>query len=172
MSCAGREHRSSGCWRFQRSHWRTRDELISRRALGRPAQGCRANRGAISIKADDIRRLWMMSEFVGPRAREMFCRAAGRQSCIDPRRITCAGPACNLLPILQMSFWRMPALPVVAGILLCAAASATAQTSGILREVYYNISGNAVSDLLNAPAFPNSPNEEFIESAFEAPSNF
>ena len=52
------------------------------------------------------------------------------------------------------------------------AAGAFAQTNGILREVFYNISGNAVSDLLNAPAFPTRPSEEFIANAFEAPSNF
>src|SRR5438309_1647913 len=47
-----------------------------------------------------------------------------------------------------------------------------AQTSGVLREVYYNISGNAVANLTSAPNFPARPDEEFIESAFEAPSNF
>src|ERR1043166_1560120 len=55
---------------------------------------------------------------------------------------------------------------------ICLTCSALAQTNGVLREVYYNIAGNAVSDLLNAPAFPSRPNEEFIESAFEAPVNF
>jgi len=50
--------------------------------------------------------------------------------------------------------------------------SAFAQTNGVLREVYYNISGGTVAALTNSPSFPNSPNEEFIENAFEAPSNF
>jgi hypothetical protein len=61
---------------------------------------------------------------------------------------------------------------VLAGILLLVTTGASAVGGGILREVYYNVNGNAVSDLLNAPAFPNSPNEEFIDNAFEAPSNF
>ena len=52
------------------------------------------------------------------------------------------------------------------------AASVLAQTNGILREVYYNISGSAVANLTSAPGFPSRPGEEFIESAFEAPSNF
>ena len=71
-----------------------------------------------------------------------------------------------------MSFWKIPPARAVVPISILFAASALAQTSGVLREVYYNISGSAVSDLRNAPAFPASPNEEFIESVFEAPSNF
>src|ERR1044071_622445 len=55
---------------------------------------------------------------------------------------------------------------------ICLTCSALAQTNGDLRQVYSNIAGSAVSDLLNAPAFPSRPNEEFIESAFEAPVNF
>jgi hypothetical protein len=47
-----------------------------------------------------------------------------------------------------------------------------AQTNGILREVYGNIAGNAVTDLTSAPSFPASPTAEAVESAFEAPSNF
>lgn len=47
-----------------------------------------------------------------------------------------------------------------------------AQTTGILREVYENIGGNAVSDLTNSPNFPGNPTSEFVENLFEAPSNF
>ena len=47
-----------------------------------------------------------------------------------------------------------------------------AQSNGVLREVYYNIGGNAVANLTSAPNYPSRPDEEFIESAFEAPSNF
>jgi hypothetical protein len=55
---------------------------------------------------------------------------------------------------------------------LACTAGALAQSNGVLREVYYNIAGGAVADLTNAPSFPNNPDETFIESAFEAPSNF
>src|ERR1051326_6483061 len=48
----------------------------------------------------------------------------------------------------------------------------SAQTNGVLREVYYNISGSAVANLTSAPAYPARPDEEFIENAFEAPVNF
>ncbi|PYJ85280.1 MAG: hypothetical protein DME22_09745 [Verrucomicrobia bacterium] len=71
-----------------------------------------------------------------------------------------------------MSFPKMLFLRAAAVCLLIYASSALAQTNGILREVYYNINGNAVANLTSAPKFPASPDEEFIESAFEAPSNF
>ncbi|HWI59386.1 MAG TPA: hypothetical protein VNZ22_19315, partial [Bacillota bacterium] len=47
-----------------------------------------------------------------------------------------------------------------------------AQSNGVLREVFYNIGGSAVSDLTNAPNFPASADQAFVENAFEAPSNF
>src|SRR5256885_4774115 len=71
-----------------------------------------------------------------------------------------------------MSFPKMLFLRAAAVCLLIYASSALAQTNGIVREVYYNINGNAVANLTSAPKFPASPDEEFIESAFEAPSNF
>src|SRR5437867_3899807 len=71
-----------------------------------------------------------------------------------------------------MSFWKIASGRPLTLFFILFAASAWSQTNGIVREVYYNINGNAVSDLLNAPAFPARPSEEFIESAFEAPSNF
>jgi hypothetical protein len=56
--------------------------------------------------------------------------------------------------------------------ILLASVSLTAQTNGVLREVYGNIAGTSVANLTNAPAFPANPTAEAIESAFEAPSNF
>ena len=66
----------------------------------------------------------------------------------------------------------MPSARAVAILSISFAVSALAQTNGVVREVYYNINGNAVANLTSAPKFPASPDEEFIESAFEAPSNF
>src|SRR6266404_9752500 len=67
---------------------------------------------------------------------------------------------------------KLAACLVSTSVLIGFAALSSAQTNGILREIYYNISGSAVSDLTNAAAFPNRPDDEFIEAAFEAPSNF
>src|SRR5438034_4369878 len=72
-----------------------------------------------------------------------------------------------------MSFPQTKFLRPVLAFLSLFATGAFAQTNnGILREVYYNISGSAVANLTSAPNFPARPDEEFIESAFEAPSNF
>src|SRR5438132_12360296 len=72
-----------------------------------------------------------------------------------------------------MSFPQTKFLRPVVAFLLWFATGALAQTTnGILREVYYNISGSAVANLISAPNFPARPDEEFIETAFEAPSNF
>src|SRR5947207_5147981 len=72
-----------------------------------------------------------------------------------------------------MSFPRTTFLHPLLVFLLCCSTGAFAQsTNGILREVYYNISGSAVANLTSAPNFPARPDEEFIENAFEAPSNF
>src|SRR5256885_8338054 len=49
---------------------------------------------------------------------------------------------------------------------------AEAQSNGVLREVYFNIAGNAVSDLTSNPSFPDSPGLETIQPTFEAPSEF
>ncbi len=42
----------------------------------------------------------------------------------------------------------------------------------MLREVYLNIGGSAVSDLLSAPSFPASPTLETIQPTFEAPAEY
>jgi hypothetical protein len=57
-------------------------------------------------------------------------------------------------------------------LLLLFAHSALAQPNGVTREVWYNISGGAVSDLTNSANFPNNPDELSVESSFEAPSQF
>ncbi len=52
------------------------------------------------------------------------------------------------------------------------AGSAAAQSNGVLREVYSNISGVLVSDLTSNPAYPDNPTtDEVITSGFEAPVN-
>lgn len=71
-----------------------------------------------------------------------------------------------------MSFWKSGLPRVLRVFPIFLAGNLLAQTNGILREVYYNISGNAVSDLLNAPAYPSRPGEEFVDPTFEAPVNF
>ena len=72
-----------------------------------------------------------------------------------------------------MSFPQTKFLQPVLAFLSLFATDAFAQSSnGILREVYYNISGSAVANLTSAPNFPARPDEEFVENAFEAPSNF
>ncbi|PYJ99221.1 MAG: hypothetical protein DME23_10055, partial [Verrucomicrobia bacterium] len=92
--------------------------------------------------------------------------------CTFPKEILKVEQARNLLKIAVMSLSKMPSARAVAILSISFAVSALAQTNGVLREVYYNISGNAVANLTSAPKFPASPDEEFIESAFEAPSNF
>jgi hypothetical protein len=71
-----------------------------------------------------------------------------------------------------MSLPKTLFLRSVAACFLLFTAGAFAQSTGILREVYSNISGNAVANLTSAPNYPASPDEEFIESGFEAPTNF
>src|SRR2546427_8593654 len=72
-----------------------------------------------------------------------------------------------------MSFPQTKFLRSVLAFLLWFSTTAFSQTNnGILREAYYNISGSAVANLTSAPNFPARPDEEFIENAFEAPSNF
>src|SRR5262245_19335426 len=49
---------------------------------------------------------------------------------------------------------------------------ATAQTAGVLREVYTGIGGVAISDLTGSPSFPASPtSENIITDFFEAPTD-
>src|SRR5881394_604490 len=72
-----------------------------------------------------------------------------------------------------MSFPRTKFLPTVLVFLLWFESGAFAQTTnGVLREVYYNIGGSTVANLTSAPNYPARPDEEFIDSAFEAPTNF
>src|SRR5437762_6795480 len=78
-----------------------------------------------------------------------------------PKIILMFSSRISSFPILVLALALVTANQVVLG-----------QSNGILREVYYNISGSAVSDLTSAPNFPNRPDEEHIESFFEAPSNF
>src|SRR5437868_410349 len=68
---------------------------------------------------------------------------------------------------------RKPAVHLISWVvLLWSSTLVSAQTNGVLREIYSNIGGTAVSDLTNAPAFPNRPDDTFIDSSFEAPVNF
>ena len=50
-------------------------------------------------------------------------------------------------------------------------ATLTISTNGVLREVYTGIQGTAVSDLTNAPSFPQSPTTVQVLTNFEAPTN-
>ena len=50
--------------------------------------------------------------------------------------------------------------------------SAQTSTNGVLREVYQNIAGGAVSDLTSHPSFPSSPTLETIQPMFEVPTEF
>jgi hypothetical protein len=64
----------------------------------------------------------------------------------------------------------MVLMSLLAGLWLVA--SADAQTNGVLREVWLNISGTAVADLTNNPAFPDNPSyREVLTNGFEAPVN-
>ncbi|PYK99901.1 MAG: hypothetical protein DME19_07015, partial [Verrucomicrobia bacterium] len=47
----------------------------------------------------------------------------------------------------------------------------SAQTSGVLREVYTGIAGTAVSDLTNNANFPNNPSTVEVLTTFEAPTD-
>jgi len=71
-----------------------------------------------------------------------------------------------------MSFRKIASARAAGFLSILFVAGAFAQTNGVLREVYYNVSGTAVANLTSAPNFPGRPNEEFIATAFEAPSNF
>ena len=56
---------------------------------------------------------------------------------------------------------------------VCLSPEAGGQSSnGVLREVYLNIGGGAISDLTNHPSFPDSPSLETIQTIFEAPNEF
>src|ERR1041385_8743941 len=68
---------------------------------------------------------------------------------------------------------RKPVVRLISSaVLLCSSALVSAQTNGVLRDIYYSIGGTAVSDLTNAAAFPSRPDATFIDGSFEAPINF
>ena len=69
----------------------------------------------------------------------------------------------------QIGFFRRLVLSLV---LACLPLGALAQQTGILREVYEGVSGGTVAALTNSANFPANPTSEFLESVFEAPSNF
>src|SRR5687767_15954878 len=60
---------------------------------------------------------------------------------------------------------------------LCAVAllfswKAGGQPNGALRQVYFNIPGEALSGLTSHPSYPDSPGLETIQPTFEAPAEF
>ena len=63
-----------------------------------------------------------------------------------------------------------PSLACIFAVLLVA--SAQAQTSGILREVWTNVSGSNVSDLLNSPNYPGAPVWRGVDPDFRTPANW
>jgi hypothetical protein len=71
-----------------------------------------------------------------------------------------------------MFFRKKLSVFAIAALTSLAGPGVLAQSNGVLREVYYNIGGGTIAALTSSPAFPNSPSEEFVENAFEAPSNF
>src|SRR5947208_3785446 len=76
-------------------------------------------------------------------------------------------------PLLMKYLYRRGAIVAVAGAVFALVCFPVfGQTSnGVLREVYLNIGGNAISDLTSSPNFPNNPSYETIEPIFEAPQN-
>lgn len=56
---------------------------------------------------------------------------------------------------------------------LIVATSGRAQsTNGVLREIWFNLAGNAVADLTNNAAFPNSPGlKDVLTNGFESPTD-
>lgn len=61
-------------------------------------------------------------------------------------------------------------LPLLATLGL--AVSASAQSNGILREVWFNIGGSAVADLTNNAAFPANPSfDDVLTGGFETPTD-
>lgn len=58
----------------------------------------------------------------------------------------------------------------LAAFLFAGVSAVSAQSSnGVLREVYSNIAGNAITDLTSHPSYPSSPTLETIQPIFEAP---
>ncbi|MFO1512378.1 MAG: lamin tail domain-containing protein [Verrucomicrobiota bacterium] len=57
-------------------------------------------------------------------------------------------------------------------LLMGSAASGQAQSNGVLREVWLNLTGPAVADLTNSAAFPSNPSfAEILTNGFEGPVN-
>src|SRR5437867_7452088 len=73
--------------------------------------------------------------------------------------------------LYQRSAFLAAARAVLVFALLCSQSVLAQSSNGVLREVYLNIGGNAISDLVNSPTFPNNPSYETIEPIFEAPQN-
>ena len=71
---------------------------------------------------------------------------------------------------------RLSLLVVLAGLLaagcLLPQAALAQASNGVLREVWLNIGGNAVSDLTNNANFPNNPSLETLQPTFEAPTDW
>src|SRR2546427_3640404 len=61
---------------------------------------------------------------------------------------------------------------LISAFVILASWQAEGQSNGVLREVYFNIGGNAISDLTSNPSFPDSLGLETIQPTFEAPSEF
>ena len=59
---------------------------------------------------------------------------------------------------------------------LCASgvpnAAAQIQTNGIYQEIYLNISGSTIGDLLSAPNYPDSPDATAVLSSFQSTTDF
>src|SRR5688572_3474324 len=71
----------------------------------------------------------------------------------------------------MMSVCRM-GIGILCAFVLFHSGKVQAQSNGVLREVYFNIPGNAVTDLTGHPSYPGSPGLETIQPTFEAPSEF
>jgi hypothetical protein len=63
-----------------------------------------------------------------------------------------------------------PFLLTASLMMACLAGRIEGQTNGVLREVYTGISGSTLTDLINAPRFPNNPDiTEVVTTGFEMP---
>jgi Lamin Tail Domain/CotH kinase protein/Putative Ig domain/PA14 domain/Carbohydrate binding domain len=67
---------------------------------------------------------------------------------------------------------RASLFSMVAVLGLCVPFAAGQSSNGVLREVYLDIGGGAVSDLTSNPNFPGNPSLETIQPTFEAPTEF
>lgn len=73
-------------------------------------------------------------------------------------------------PLLRVFARR--ALPgVCLGALLLLSAHPAAQGGGLLQELYFDIPGSAVSDLLDHPKYPGSPDQTNVLQVFEGPTD-